>query len=479
MRLALLLFSCILWQPVPTWAGGCLRLVGVVQDFATHQPLSATLSVRLATGRAVLGNSADGTGQFTVEVACSAITLLIERSGYRSQNLPLNLGTFSAPGEVYVVIPLVAVDRQGADRPYLQTEQKHYVQPAGPTANGQVQHNTFAVADALAGAPLRAQVRFFFTKTGKKIGLDTDAAGQCTIDFSDKDIVALEVQSAGYQTYQGNISVEQLGGPARRHEVRLLRELIMLSVTSGPVGAGLRLRGVLQREGSKAPVLLASVAGKPGVFTASDLLPNRYELQLIDGRETVLYRQPITITPGLNVQTITLPGQAVAGAEVAVSTAIMPANRPERPVVNRPVSATATPVLPTEAVTTVPVLADNLPVLLFEESSYALSDAARATLQRVGAYLQQHPTVHLRLVGHTDRLGNEQLNKYLGEFRAKVAANYLHWQGVDDQRLQVEGFGSRFLIGADNTTESRGLNRRVTLKLIPARPLAETATSSN
>ena len=467
MRALVLLCGCILGHvappPVglPPRAGVCVRLVGVVQDFATHKPLSASLSARSASGRAVLGRSAEGTGQFAVDIACTATALLIERSGYRPQRLPLNLTATAPGGDVYVVIPLVAVDQQGTDRPYLQTEQKHYVQPAGSNATGQVQHSAFAVADALTQTPLRAQVCLFFTKTGKKTCLNTDVGGQCAIDFRDNDIVAIEVKSTGYQAYEGNISVEQLGGPALHHTVRLLRELVLLSVQGSP-GA---VRAELRRANQRTLTLLASVANRPGVFAAADLLPDRYELRLLDQAATVLYRQTLTIVPGLNVQTVTLPPTA----KTAVQT-LAPA---------RPASTTTVPASMGETPTSAPILADNLPILFFGESSYALSDAARATLQQVAAYLKQHTDVYLRLVGHTDRLGDEQLNKYLGEFRAKVAANYLHWQGVDDRRLEVMGYGSRFLVGADSTTESRGRNRRVTLKLIPARPLVKNPTASN
>ena len=437
----------------------CVRLVGVVQDFTTHKPLAANLSVRLGGSRATLGSSADGTGRFAIDLACTATVILIERAGYRPQRLPLNLNTFTPADEVYVVIPLVATDQQGADRPYLQTEQKHYVQPDGSSSAGQVQHNTFSVTDALTGTVLQAQVCFFYTKTGKKDCLDTDATGQCKLDFTDKDIVAMEVRAAGYQAYQGNISVEQLGGPTLHHTVRLIRELNLLSVQSSPLRTGLKLQGVLRREGSKTPVLMASVADKPGAFTTYDLLPNRYELLLLDQQKTVVHRQVITISPGLNVQTITLPGTK----PIAMSARKPGAAQP----VTAPISATAPPAQAS-------VIAAEPPMLFFDEGSYLLSEAARTTLQQVGTYLKQHPDVGLKLVGHTDRLGDERLNQFLGEFRAKVAANYLHWQGVADERIQIVGYGSRFMVGTDTTTVSRGRNRRVTLRFVPARPTAET-----
>ncbi|WP_375443576.1 OmpA family protein [uncultured Fibrella sp.] len=440
----------------------CIRLVGVVQDFTTHKPLAANLSVRSGSSRATLGSSADGTGRFAVDLTCTASLLLIERTGYRPQRLPLNLSTLASASEVYVVIPLVATDQQGADRPYLQTEQKHYVQPGGSSSTGQVQHNTFAVTDALTGTPLQAQVCFFFTKTGIKKCLDTDATGQCKTDFTDKDIVAMEVRATGYQAYQGNISVEQLGGPVLSHTVRLIRELNVLTIQSEPVQPGLSVQSMLRREGSKTPVLMASSADRPGVFTTYDVLPNRYELLLLDKQKTVLHRQVITVSPGLNVQTITLPAPKLASSNA-------------KPVALQPV------LTPVAAATTGPgagpVLADNLPMLFFDEGSYLLSDAARTILQQVGTYLKQHPDINLRLVGHTDRLGDERLNQYLGEFRAKVAANYLYWQGVADERLQIVGYGSRFMVGTDVTSESRGRNRRVTLRFVPARPTPETNRS--
>ncbi|MBO0950440.1 OmpA family protein [Fibrella forsythiae] len=448
--------------PAPPATPVCVRLVGVVRDYSTHRPLSATLSVKIGNKQTVIGTSADATGQFDIGIACTASALLIERTGYRPQRLPLNLTT--ATDDVYVIIPLVATDQQGVNRPYLQTEQTHYVQPKSneTTGSGQVQHNTFTVTDALAGQPVRAQVCFIFTKTGKRTCLDTDASGNCSTDFTDKDIVAMEVRAPGYQPYQGNISVEQLGGPALHQHVHLLRELVLLSVQSVPAQSAVGFQGMLQPEGSKKPVMLVSAANRPGFFTASDLFPNRYELLLVNRQKTVVHRQTITVSVGLNVAKITWPA-------TNTTSAVTRANTPEQ--LSPAISTTVTP-----ATTK---LADNLPMLLFEEGSCVLSNEARTALGQVGSYLQQHPDVHLRLVGHTDRLGDERLNQYLGEYRAKVAAGYLHWQwGIADNRLEIVGFGSRFLVGANNNEESRRQNRRVSLKFIPAQSVNRVVNSA-
>ncbi|MEZ0540568.1 OmpA family protein [Fibrella arboris] len=457
IRLLLLssLLACSLASAATNRVGQqvCLRLLGVVQDVSTHQPLAAKLLVRSTNGATLVSNSVAGTGQFAVDIACTATVLLIERAGYRTQRLPLNPASFTAADEAYVVIPLVATDQQGVDRPYLQTEQTHYVQPKSSDITGQVQHSVFAITDALTGRPLQAQVCFVFTKTGQRTCLSTDAIGNCATDFTTKDIVALEVQATGYQPYQGNISVEQLGGVAHRHTVRLLRELVLLSVQSEPAQAGSGVKAILRAAGNKTPVVLASAASRPGLFTAYDVPPDQYELLLINQQKAVLAQQTITVSAGLNVQTVALPAR--------------------RPVTETPRPTGISPVSSPASTTTAPdtvVLADNLPVLFFDEGSCALTSEAQAILGRVGSYLQQHPTVNLRLVGHTDRLGDERLNKYLGEFRAKVAASYLHWQwGIDDSRLELIGYGSRFLVGANNNEGSRRQNRRVSLTYLPAR----------
>lgn len=72
----------------------------------------------------------------------------------------------------------------------------------------------------------------------------------------------------------------------------------------------------------------------------------------------------------------------------------------------------------------------------------------------------------IRLIGHTDNIGDEKINLELSEQRAVVIKNYLIEKGVNPAKIMVsaEGEGSPI---ADNATQAgRDRNRRVELQII-------------
>lgn len=149
----------------------CLVVQGMLIDNSTHQPLKGVrLFARTVNGRSSLGTS-EGSGRFSVDIPCEATMLLIERIGYRSQQIPVKLPLGVTHRFMTVLIPMVPVDKQRSDTPYLQTEQTNYVQhdrssSQSMTDSNQLQHNTFVVTDAIGNNPISATVCFFFTKSG-------------------------------------------------------------------------------------------------------------------------------------------------------------------------------------------------------------------------------------------------------------------------------------------------------------------------
>ncbi|WP_198045057.1 OmpA family protein [Spirosoma montaniterrae] len=444
MNVVLLFLGCCalpglcMARPAP-----CLRLAGVVQDYATRQPLVATLSLKTATGRVKLASSAEATGSFSVDVNCPATALVIERTGYRTQSLPLD-GNGSTAGPVYVFIPLVSVDKQGSDRAYQQSEQTFYEQNQSATPSGRPQRGTFVVTDALTGTPLRAQTCLFSTNAKTKRCFDADAAGQFLTQFTQQDIVAMEVRMAGYQPYQGNLIVEKVDGRSLRHDIRLLRQLTLLAVQTNIANARCELRTA----GGAKTIGLLPVPGGEGWFCAYDLLPQRYQLQITDASGRVVRQEAVTVRPGLNLHQF------------------MPEKPPTtaRPL-PEPVVAVTNPPAPPNAPRRKLQLPDELPLLYFDQGSYLLDDDDKDVLRQVADYLRTHPGYRVKLVGHTDPKGDERLNRYLAEFRAKVIANFLHWQGVPDNRMDVTGQGSRYPVSPSDTDENKAKNRRVFLKL--------------
>lgn len=97
----------------------------------------------------------------------------------------------------------------------------------------------------------------------------------------------------------------------------------------------------------------------------------------------------------------------------------------------------------------------------FEFNSYALLPVSYSDLDKVAAYLREHPGVSVRLSGHTDDVGTEAYNLLLSSNRAKSAAAYLVAQGVDSDRIIASGYGERQPIAAE---EAREKNRRVEIE---------------
>ncbi len=99
--------------------------------------------------------------------------------------------------------------------------------------------------------------------------------------------------------------------------------------------------------------------------------------------------------------------------------------------------------------------------ILFDFDSSALRPEARENLRKLAEIMGQDNDTNLLVVGHTDWVGDENYNLRLSERRARSAADYLVSQGIQRQRIDIDGKGEYEPI-ADNETEAgRQQNRRV------------------
>lgn len=103
--------------------------------------------------------------------------------------------------------------------------------------------------------------------------------------------------------------------------------------------------------------------------------------------------------------------------------------------------------------------------LLFELNSAHLHDEHISALESLGAWLKAHPTVNVRITGHTDSTGTERHNVGLSTRRAQGVADYLVKQGADLDRITYEGMGSSVPIATNRNETGRKRNRRVEVLL--------------
>jgi len=103
--------------------------------------------------------------------------------------------------------------------------------------------------------------------------------------------------------------------------------------------------------------------------------------------------------------------------------------------------------------------------ITFEKNSSALTDNAKNTLNDAAKTLLEHPNVNIRIEGHTDTSGNPEINLKLSKQRAQSVLNYFVDAGIENSRLEADGFGDQFPIAPNDTKAGRIKNRRIEIKV--------------
>ncbi|WP_434383895.1 OmpA family protein [Melittangium boletus] len=98
--------------------------------------------------------------------------------------------------------------------------------------------------------------------------------------------------------------------------------------------------------------------------------------------------------------------------------------------------------------------------VLFRSGSSDLLAAARRRLNDVASALNKTENP-LLIEGHTDSQGSAELNDELSYLRAEAVRDYLVDQGVDRERIRIDGRGKEAPIASNSTSEGRANNRRV------------------
>lgn len=414
-------------------AGVPLR--GLVIDFATRGPLAnAQIFARNATGLTRIGTTNDS-GRFWVQLPHAATSLVVRHDRYQAQQLGLPTPAWPATQAVGVLLPLLPLTGQGLDKTYLQIEQTSFVQndtshTQAKPANRQLA--VFTVTDVLRNTPIQASIDLFFTRDGQKKKYTTRPDGTIEVHFDQKDIVAIEASAPGYQAYAGNLVVEQVDGRRLHHSIRMQRLLTVLALeATGATTCSVQINGQ-----QRTLIRLSD-----GLFSTYELSPGQYELRAQYGSQLV--RQPMRLHSGLNP--MRLSGPASGDRSSSVNAASLSTTEP-----------------------TQPISPDSLPVIYFEQSSYQLTQPSQAALKQLAAYLKRTPGSRLAITGHTDNVGNEQLNQTLSHYRAMVTASFLTRLGISDDRLIKTGVGSRQPLVPNDNESNRALNRCVSLTLLPA-----------
>lgn len=103
----------------------------------------------------------------------------------------------------------------------------------------------------------------------------------------------------------------------------------------------------------------------------------------------------------------------------------------------------------------------------FGTADYALSVDARTILEQTVNFLEKMDgNFILKIIGFADNSGSDQVNQSLSVQRANAVTAFFVSQGIDPNRVLIQGMGSNQPIASNDSEEGRSENRRVEFKFI-------------
>ncbi len=98
--------------------------------------------------------------------------------------------------------------------------------------------------------------------------------------------------------------------------------------------------------------------------------------------------------------------------------------------------------------------------VFFDTGSAELRSESYPELLHLKDLLEKHPTLRIRINGHTDNVGNDADNMRLSQNRAKAVYDFLITKGIVANRLAYQGFGETYPVADNATADGRQENRR-------------------
>ena len=105
--------------------------------------------------------------------------------------------------------------------------------------------------------------------------------------------------------------------------------------------------------------------------------------------------------------------------------------------------------------------------VFFDTGKNTIQRRSASLLDQISQVLKAHPEVKkLRIEGHTDSDGAEQTNLELSKRRARAVLEALVARGVEEARLESEGYGETRPIADNKSKDGKAKNRRVDLAIV-------------
>lgn len=99
--------------------------------------------------------------------------------------------------------------------------------------------------------------------------------------------------------------------------------------------------------------------------------------------------------------------------------------------------------------------------VLFVRGETEFLEISYKELDLIVEMMSNNPTMVIELAGHTDNVGNPNLNQRLSQERVDAVINYLVEEGIDSSRLSGKGHGGSQPLASNASESTRRKNRRV------------------
>lgn len=103
--------------------------------------------------------------------------------------------------------------------------------------------------------------------------------------------------------------------------------------------------------------------------------------------------------------------------------------------------------------------------VLFKFNSIELSDKALTILEKLNGIIAEMPGTKIKIIGHTDNVGEKDYNDLLSKNRASSVGNYFRNAGIENQLIEEIGKGFAEPVASNKSESGRSKNRRVEITL--------------
>ncbi|MCG6200369.1 OmpA family protein [Psychromonas antarctica] len=105
-------------------------------------------------------------------------------------------------------------------------------------------------------------------------------------------------------------------------------------------------------------------------------------------------------------------------------------------------------------------------ILKYNKNGVQLTPFSKKRLKMIGDYIKHDEHISVILVsGYSDSYGGSHHNQQLSEQRATSVKQYLEQLGLDNEKIQVTGFGEKLHVADNRDVLGRMQNRRVIISI--------------